>query len=261
MKMTLEQYIQNPMGKNNAVLNSNMREAARASYTDKLNKIMLREHGNVWYRLFKNTKLNKYYIYIKIPSEVVNKFYYDVVVEFYTDSDVKEAGRNLLKYYVKFYSNDPAFTFTYAYVFRRNSLFINELRYKMSNKALNEIPKEKNPNKDVGYVKSLYFAYLLIKLKNLNSLNKFEAECTEIDWNYLGNNIENADSKIAKRQDLGDKLKKIRKLKNPNRKVSVGNSIPTNSLLKVTGVKNTNTKQPIRSKISRIKSVKNTKRK
>ena len=83
----------------------------------------------------------------------------------------------------------------------------------MSTKAIKNRAVQKNPKDAVGYVKSLYFAYLLIKSKNLNSLNKFEAECTEIDWNYLGNNIENADSKIAKRQEFGDKLKRNKKVK------------------------------------------------
>lgn len=259
MKMTLEQYIQNPMGKNNGVFTGYMREAAKSSYTDKFNKLMLREHGNVYYKLFKNEKLNKYYMYIKVPSEVVRKFYYDVVLEFSTDSDVKEAGRNLLKYNVKFFSNDPSFVYTYAYVFKRDSLLINELQSKMSKIALSESPKIKNPKKEVGYIKSLYFAYLIIKAKNLNSLTKFDTECTEIDWGWLNNNVENADSKIKKRQDAGNKLSPKKPINKTTQKVNGNLNRDNNSLKVKSSGKIGGTKKS--SKISSIKTIKSIKRK
>ena len=40
---------------------------------------------------------NKFYAYLKIPSEVVEKFYYDVVIEFSATSDIEDAGRNLIR--------------------------------------------------------------------------------------------------------------------------------------------------------------------
>ena len=68
MEMTFEQYIQNPMGKHNAVLNSVMRESMRSSYTDKFNNIIVREHCIFKYKLYKDSKKNRYNIYLKIPS-------------------------------------------------------------------------------------------------------------------------------------------------------------------------------------------------
>ena len=51
MKMTFEQYITNPMGKNNAILSNMVKEAIRADYTRKFNNILLRENGKINYFL------------------------------------------------------------------------------------------------------------------------------------------------------------------------------------------------------------------
>ena len=258
MEMTFEQYIQNPMGKHNAVLNSIMRESMRSSYMDKFNKIMVREHGIVNYNLYKDSKKNRYYIYLKIPSEVVPKFYYDVVLEFYTNSDVKESGQNLMKYNVRFFSNDPAFVYTYAHVFNKNNLFIKELKSKMSNKAIRDSAKEKNPSGNVGYVKSLYFAYLAIRNKGLNRVSLFDS-VAEISWSGLLNKIENADSKIQKRQDEGNKLQK-QKTKSKQDRIKSVNTDNRNRNLKVSSVKSTRSIKSIKS-IKTVNGVKMTKRK
>ena len=79
MEMTLEQYILNPMGKNNAVLNASTREIMRKTYTSKFDNILLREHGKIEYYLYEDSKNNAYWMDAKIPSETVKNFYYDVV--------------------------------------------------------------------------------------------------------------------------------------------------------------------------------------
>ena len=50
-------------------------------YMNKLDKIMVRENGKAEYHLFKD-KGELYYAYIKVPSEVIENFYYDVIIEF-----------------------------------------------------------------------------------------------------------------------------------------------------------------------------------
>lgn len=212
MNMTLEQYILNPMGKDNAVLNARTREIMSMDYQKRFDNIMLRENGKIEYHLFKQPKSNVYWAYIKVPSEVVKNFYYDVVIKFIPDPAVSGFEQNLMKYNVQFFSNDPAFVFTYVHVFAKNNLFIKELSPKMSKKALRREPKEKNPGNNVGYVKSLYFAYLIIKNRGLDKLKRFEAEATSLDLGYLLNEIENADTKIDKRQTEGAKVSKRKKV-------------------------------------------------
>ena len=212
MNLTFEQYVLNPMGRDNAVLNARSREIIRVDYQRRFDNLMLRENGKVEYHLFKQPKSNVYWAYIKVPSEVVKNFYYDVVIKFIPDPAVSGFSQDLLKYNVKFFSNDPAFVYTYAHVFAKNKLFIEELNKRMSRKALHREPKEKNPGNNIGYVKSLYFAYLILKNKGLDKLKRFEAEAVTLDLNYLLNEIEDADTKIEKRQEEGSKISRKKKV-------------------------------------------------
>jgi hypothetical protein len=225
MQMTFNDYILNPIGKHNAVLNSTAREAMRSSYIKKFDAIMLREHGAINYRLYKNDKKNRFIAHISIPSETVDKFYYDTVIEFYTDKNVEESGTNLFKYNVRFFSNDPSFVYTYAYVFAHNDLFIKELKDKMGSKALKTTPKETNPTQNVGYVKTIYFAYLFMQSKGLNDVNTFKAMANNIDFNFIRANIMNADLKIQNRQDAGEKQSKKEKREATRKNTAISNTI------------------------------------
>ena len=157
MGVTFKDYINNPMGEKNSVFTQ--REALRQVYVEKFNKIMVREMGNINVQLFTND--DKYIAFLKIPSEVIEKFYYDVVIEFSPPNLINKLDKSLENYNVKFFSNDPAFVFTFAYAFNKNKLFITDLEQKMSKEALEEKAKIKNPNASIGYVKSLYFAYFI----------------------------------------------------------------------------------------------------
>lgn len=210
MQVTLEQYIQNPVGKRSAAINAIMREAIQRTYLEKFNNLMLRENGVIEYRKFR-TNDNKYIIHIKIPSEVVKKFYYDVVFLFYADSSVADLGRSINKYYFKAYSNDPAFVYTHCYVFNQNELFIEELKNKMIKEALTKAPTLKNPTQEIAYCKSLYFGYLFMKNRGLfNTLAWKDAEEYSVD--KLRSQIMNADEKVALRQEEEAKLDKRKKI-------------------------------------------------
>ena len=83
-KMTLEQYIKNPMGKNNAVMSAALRETIKKQYDVKFHNVLLRENGKIDFRLYKNKDANTYYIHVKVPSETCENFYYDVVLKFFS---------------------------------------------------------------------------------------------------------------------------------------------------------------------------------
>lgn len=261
MEMTFGDYIKNPMGKNNAVLNATAREAMRTNYLNKFNALMVREHGVFKYTLFKDESNNAFYAWIKIPSETIKGFYYDTVIKFFTNEDVKEAGQNLLKYNIKFYSNDPSFVYTYAYVFSHNGLLIDELRGKMSSKALNTAAKEKNPYNQVGYVKSIYFAYLFFNNRGLFSTAKFSAEAIDIDLNYLNKNITNADRMVEMREEVQKKLDKDKKKERKREVTGIAKApkaIKDNTVIKKTSkTKTTGTINTVKS----VSNVKKTKRK
>lgn len=210
MIMTYEQYILNPQLKSNAVLNSTAREAIKQDYTKRFNTLMIREKSKIDYTLYTDKRHNTYYAHIKVPSETVEKFYYDVVIKFFADENIKNT-EDLMKYNIQVFSNDPAFVYTYAYTFAQNDLFITSLSPKMSKKALKKTPTETNPYQQVGYVKTLYFAYLAMLNKGINKLNRFKFESRPFSLVGLMANIEKADNKIEDRQAEGEKLVKKKK--------------------------------------------------
>lgn len=217
--MTFNDYIQNPMGKKNAVFSQ--REMFRTMYANKLDVIMVREKGKIEYIQFVDKKKDKYYIYFKIPSEVIKDFYYDVVVEFYAHDPVLKGVNNLKGYSVRFFSNDPAFVFTFAHAFITNDAFIKELTPKMSKQAVQKVATEKNPKDEMGYVKSIFFAFLYMNQKGLfNKITFLDAK--QIDFKNLMKSIMHADQKIALRQEAQDdydrKLRQTKKL-SQNKKV------------------------------------------
>lgn len=225
MEMTYDQYIQNPMGIANAVFSN--RDMYRNLYMSKLDKLLVREMGKIDYTLYVDNK--KYYVYIKIPSEVIEKFYYDVVIEFSEPKDKSLIDSTLKNYNVKFYSNDPSFVYTFAHAFIKNKLFIKELEDVMSKEAIRKVAVEKNPSNQVGYVKSLYFAYLILKKENVFNKKKFIL-AKQINWKSLQRSITPADVKIAQRQDaakeLSAKNKKAREELNKLMKRPIEKDIP-----------------------------------
>lgn len=209
MKMTFNDYIQNPMGIHNAVFSQ--REMFRTLYGDKLNKLMVREVGKVKYFLYKDTD-RRYLIHLKIPSEVVKNFYYDTVIEYYTDDSTVEKLPHLNDYNVRFYSNDPSFVFTYAYSFNKNKLFIEDLIPKMSKQAITDKAVERNPKNLIGYVKSIYFAYLIIKMNGLSRKMNFTMYGNKYKVKDFLKTIMQADLKVEQRQELGKTAAKEKKV-------------------------------------------------
>ena len=207
MNMTFDEYIKNPAGIKNAVYSH--REMYRNLYIEKLDKIMLRETGKIDYTLYKSK--NEYYVHMKIPSEVVPQFYYDTVVMFYTDNKEISVSKSLSQYYVKFYSNDPSFVYTFAHAMLENDLFIRDLVPRMSKQAVLKVAKVKNPKNEIGYVKSLYFLYLLMKRDNLFDKLVFESRGKAYNKKQLLKNITHADHKIQARQNAQDELSKKNK--------------------------------------------------
>lgn len=196
MEMTFLDYINNPMGKDNAVMSN--REMYRAHYMNKFNALMVRERGKFDYTLYKNK--DNYIIHIKVPSETVKNFYYDIVIYFYPKDKSVLSQKSLERYHVKFYSNDPAFVFTFAYAFEKNKLFFDDLIPKMSKSALKDKAKEKNPKNEVGYVKTLYLAYLF--MKNQGLFNKIRyVGAKNYNKKELLASIMDADEKISLRQE------------------------------------------------------------
>ena len=202
MRMTFNEYIKNPAGKDNAVYSA--REMFKKMYTEKYSKVMTREAGHMSTSMYikGNSVLSAsdYIIHLRVPSETVAHFFYDVVISFSTSNAIHAIGNDLFDYDAKFYSNDPAFVFTFAHSFIKNKMFFEDLRSKMSKIAIRDKAKIRNPKDVIGYVKTIYFAYLYMKDHGLNNKAQWS---TAVSYNpkYLLDNVMPADNKVALRQE------------------------------------------------------------
>ena len=197
MHITFPQYIKNPM--QNRVLSN--RQMYDKMYKEKLNQLLLRENGQVRYFLFKDNE-SRYIVYIKVPSEKCKGFYYDVCIEFLAKDSRVIGSESIRDYFVRFYSNDPSFVFTYAYSFIQNDLFFEDLETKMSKQARTQKATITNKKNEVGYVKSIYFAYLIMELKGLFSKKKFDYEARKYSKTMLLQMVEHSSVKFANRQQV-----------------------------------------------------------
>ena len=204
--MTFEEYIKNPQG---SYAMSN-RQMYNIMYTEKWNNLKVRENGLVMRTLYIDG--DNYYIHFKIPSEVVPKFYYDTIIRFYLEKKTGAVPASLSAYDVQFYSNDPSFVYTFAHAFNKRGMFIKDLTPKMSQLALKQRAMERNPKDELGYVKSIYFAFLEIKQQALFNKNRWEGAKTynKRVWN---DTVAHADDKIKDRQEKGAALEKKNKAK------------------------------------------------
>lgn len=207
--MTLEEYIKNPMG--SSVMTN--RQVYYNMYSEKWNTIRLRENGLITYTLYQEKE--SYYIHFKIPSEVVPKFYYDTIVRFYLTKDKADLAKSklLTNYEVQFYSNDPSFVYTFAHAFNKNGLFIKDLEDRMIERCLKEKAVEKNPKDEVGYVKSLYFAYLEIKDKGLLNKVRWEGITKPYSKKVWPITVRHAYDVVEERKRLGEEIAAKERLK------------------------------------------------
>lgn len=247
IKTTFDNWIKNPTGSRPMMVQQ--REMAKQIYTDKYNKMMLRSAGAMKYTLWKSKKEDRFIVFFKVPSESTQKVEYDIIIEFYTKDDVQTKENNLRNYYVKFYSNDPNFTFTFAYVYNREGLIISELKKKLSSKSITEKPKTTNPNRIVGWVKGFYFAYIFMNDHGLfNKLSWLNAYTLQSQLTSMVNSIMDAQKKLVQVQSLKELQDSKKNPKIPN----IGNTNDIGSLAyKAKSVKTAEKQSSIINRISR----------
>lgn len=248
--MTFDKYIDNPSG-GSAFTNRNM---YKDMYKKRFDAVLLREQGNIKYELYTaNDSIDSHYVYLKIPSEVVPNFYYDVVIHLFTKNNSYKNEANLRRYSVEFYTNDPAFVYTFAHSFAKNGLFIKDLEPKMSKQALRNKAIVRNPKDDVWYVKSLYFAYLAMEKYNLFSKSLYSTKGSKYDKRKLLSKITQAETKVAQRQKEGERVAKEKRdeLEKQKKEKRVARNLDVSSQRsKVSNISHT-------SKISKVSKITN----
>lgn len=161
--MKISEYLSNPFGKGSAFVNRNV---IYANLMDRYQALIKK------YKTFTTFIYNdngNYYCHVRIPSESIDEMTYDVVIFI-------ERGSDLIKYNeFKVFSNCPSFVFTYAYVFNKNKMLIDFLKGQFDDQVLYEDPAVRNPNRVLGYEKSIFYAlnYLINHFINTMTLQKY----------------------------------------------------------------------------------------
>lgn len=228
--MTFKDWINNPSGKGSSVMTN--KSLYKDMYTKKLDLIVLRENNGFKYTLFKSKDDTKYYIYIKIPSEVIKRFYYDIVIEFSTKNPAIKVSNDLEKYDIRVFSNSPDFIFTHVYAYNKAGLFLSDLVEKIPKQAIKTPAKERNPKNEIGYIKSIYFTYLIMRNRNLLNKSAYSNAAMYQPKNLLMLIMHAAD-KIKLRQDAEVRIRaeehRKKRLENKNQRKDQENLIKTST--------------------------------
>lgn len=209
--MTFQQFLQNPTGPYSSFFGK--RENIKMDLEQRFYELLKSaKNQNFEHDIYRDG--NDYYFALKIPSEKYKKIEYDVVIRMYPKETAVIAENTLLNYNIQFFSNSPAFVFTYAYVSNKDKMLINFLSSKLGSKALTDPPSVRNPVEIYGFEKSIYFSLLYIKHMNLHVKSALPVKVKKFNKSSIINNCKHADV-IMKEYD-NEKLKE--KLKKENEK-------------------------------------------
>lgn len=136
------------------------------------------------FSVFRDEKKDEWLYQFKIESETEPEISYDVVLKFTTNEPEVKAGNDLSQYEVKFFSNSPGFSYTFAYVYNKHGILVPELHDKVSPQALSEKPIRTNKELAVGYDYTLFFAMYYLQL-NSSYLRKSNMVRIAKDMHYF----------------------------------------------------------------------------
>lgn len=145
------EFYNNPSGKGNTAMGISVIKGEYSKRFDALKKKGLEFSINV----YKESETS-FYFHIKLPSETkLNN--YDTVIHFFDDFSDGKSG-NLKNYNVNFFSNCPSFIYTFATVYNETGLLIDFLGDKFNDEVLRKLPEHRNPDMNLSYDKSIFFA-------------------------------------------------------------------------------------------------------
>lgn len=172
----IKDFMDNPMGKGSTAIVS--RQLIKDDLTKRFRDLTGRKKISL--KTYKHK--DDFYFHFIIPSESTERNNtYDVVLHFMADNDNKNDS-GIHGYMVRFFSNSPGFTYTYAYAFNLNGLFIEELTDKFDDIIFENPPVTRNPGEIINYEKTTYFACLHL-FENTRFFNKLHLNSFSVKYN------------------------------------------------------------------------------
>lgn len=248
--LTLGEYGKNPSRDRTVPLAT--RESLRALYALKYS-VLMQSYNSIQFFMDIAEK-GEYYFYIKIPSETIRNFFYDVVIKLTPPPGIGDKVDKLDDYYIQVFSNDPAFAYTYAYAYNKEKLIVPELVNKFPEEFISDKPKVTNPKLNINYSKVIYFGYLYLKQKGYFSKKIIDkSKIKRFSYKDLPSLVLDVDKKIAERIEKGKSLNKKNIEKNKKSK-------PKSTAAKLSGGVKKSKLTPLVKSSRKTKMTKTTKR-
>ena len=163
-------FYNNPMGKGSTAIQS--KNVVVQDLIRRYNVIINDKNKKISFNVYK--KDNRYLIHFLIPSEKKGaKNNYDVILDFVPldDKDVLN-DKDIKRYPVRYFSNCPSFTYTYAYAFMVYESLVPELIKKYKKEVIDKAPMSRNPGLIMNYEKTIFFAIYHLLNTEKSYLNK-----------------------------------------------------------------------------------------
>ena len=210
-EMTAAQFLSNPTGKGSATVAR--RDRIKADMIARYESLYRKSRKNFGVRIFEHQ--DKFYYVFKIPSEFYHSenLQYDVIIEFRPPTKKHQAD-TLNRYHIRFFSNSPNFTFTYAYIYNQDDMLIKWMKPRISNTALKQPPEVRNPREEYGFEKSVYFALLFLK-NHPRLMNKRARNLTTNSKRTIISNSKTSNQKLKEyneaKKKFDDKVRRKKK--------------------------------------------------
>lgn len=184
-----------------------------------------KNHKDFSYDVYK-TREGRMIVHVKVPSESLNRFYYDVLIEL----EVSRSTTSIEDCDVRFFSNCPSFVYTYAYVFYhldpdqdqkktkrtgllipnltrkipRDRLLVPGVEEKLPDDVLEKAPVLRNPRYLTIPDKSIYHAIFFLQTVPFDSILRTRTIRTDLQ---IFSAVEDFDSLMTKRKQVERKEK------------------------------------------------------
>jgi hypothetical protein len=189
--LTLGQFLTNPTGTGSSAVANRGRTIA--DLRARFDKLMRSNEGKMRARSFRDG--SAFVVHVEVPSETFGQVKYDVLMEATPPEGEGSSSSTITDWTIRFWSNSPAFTFTYAHVVDKMGLLLPMARPKCSPASLTDEPKVRNPVQELGFEKSVYFAILYMRETGLTMVSKLGT--VSINKKELLDQVTSSDAKLA----------------------------------------------------------------
>lgn len=172
--MTLGDFIRNPIGKGDASTNKQLLMVA----LDHKYLAWLSKRGDTLKFIpYRNSSSSEYYLWFIVPSETDRTNTYDIIFRFYDPDGTHRKELSVKAYDIQIFSNVPSFAYTYAYVYNKNRLIIEELKPKLGKIFFDKEPVVRNQRGITMYDKYVYYIAKYILDKKYMNRAILETKC------------------------------------------------------------------------------------